>query len=484
MSSFLFLNNIHLAVEIFGSIIFFIVAWLFFESYLIKKDKFSFSRSLGFLFLSIWQIFHVLGDESNNFLLIFSLSIYGAGLFLVFFSYLSEKLPPKPVYGVFVIIPPLFFGLIDRFPVVASVSLIAITFVLMRRYFKDIDIIIKWLAIGFALLAASSIVSIYVKTESLNLIWLSAHVIKILAFSAIVIWIWKFLSLRIKEEALLVFITTSLFIALLVTTTFSNFYFQRIERETMNNLAANAKMLNFYIDGLKNKALAGSQIIANNEDFISAIKSNDLGGAKKISNHLLNLTGQNFLTVASEYGTVLFKTNFPVIKDETIFQEIIGAEALESRPAVTVEQSDTDGLTIRAAAPILYRGKIIGAVLTGFLLDERFVDNFKKISGLETTILADEKVIASTILTVGKAISFPKEEFLGTTKLLNQEVIGAFTPLKNFDAQTVGILSLTTTPGELLRDANATNRLTMLIVFAIAISLIIPLYRFTVFLTS
>jgi len=122
--------------------------------------------------------------------------------------------------------------------------------------------------------------------------------------------------------------------------------------------------------------------------------------------------------------------------------------------------------------------------LTGFLLDERFVDNFKKISGLETTILADEKVIASTILTVGKAISFPKEEFLGTTKLLNQEVIGAFTPLKNFDAQTVGILSLTTTPGELLRDANATNRLTMLIVFAIAISLIIPLYRFTVFLTS
>ena len=76
------------------------------------------------------------------------------------------------------------------------------------------------------------------------------------------------------------------------------------------------------------------------------------------------------------------------------------------------------------------------------------------------------------------------EDFLGTTKFLNQEVIGAFTPLKNFDAQTVGILSLTTTPGELLRDANATNRLTMLIVFAIAVSLIIPLYRFTVFLTS
>lgn len=476
MSYFLIVNNLHLGAELLGGIVFFLIAWLFFEAFWLKKDVFSFSRALGFGLISLWQFLHALGENGNDFLTAGAL-IYLGGLVLVLISYAGEKLAAKPSLAAGFLFLPFVIKISDNASRIAAAFLTLIAILLAKRYFKDIDRPIKWLMVGFGILSVAAV-------TAFSSYWIAEHLIKLAAFSALSIWIWKFLSLRIREEALIVFVAISLFISLLVTTTFSVFFLRRIQNETVNSLSANSQIFNFYIASLKNKALAASQIIASNEDLADALKLKNAAALQEISLNLLKETNEEFLTIAGGKGEVFLKANFPIAKEENILTEKIGADALEGKLSVTVSQADIEGLSIRAAAPILDRGAVIGAAITGSLLNKNFVQQFKNISNFETSIFKNNQISASSFLSAGQPAAPPAEKYIGPAELAGQQFIGEFQPVKNAEGETVAIFSLTTTPGELLRNAQAANRLTMIIIFSITLGLMIPLYRFSVFLTN
>ncbi len=481
MSSFFIFNNIHLGIELLGAIIFFVAAWLFFEAYLIKKDGFSIGRSLGFGLLSVSQVIQAIHSTDDN-ISAFSVYIYLVSLVLILLSYALEKLPPRPeaLAIAFVSINSIF---IKNYSVLASVLLIIITAVLAKRYFRDIEKLLKWLIAGFFLLSASSIISIFARSE-INSLWVLGQAIKLLAFVSIVLWVWQWLSLRIKEETLLVFISSALFVALFITTAFSAFFFNNIQKVTENNLSLSAKVSDFYISSLKDKALASAGGLVQNPDFIGALRTKDGVTLEKFAKSFLESTGEKVFVVADIRGNVFFKFNYPVKSGENVLSEKIGAEAIEGRRVATIGFADEEGLSVRAAVPVLDRGKIVGVFISGFLLDKQFVENLKRISNLEATVFSGDKVIASSILAPETRFNIPQSEFVGTVNLLNNEVVGAFLPLKSFEGSIVGMLSMTTTPGELARQTGETNRLIILMVFVIALVLVVPLYRFTVYLTS
>lgn len=488
MSTILIFGNIHLGLELLGAVVFFILAWLFGEAYLLKKDVWSAGRFSGFLLLSFWQLTHAaygLDGESVP----FAPYIYLAGLALVLLSYLLEKLPPRPDGMTAALSLPHLF-ILSRLNTTVSIFLLLIAVVLAKRYFKDIDKQLKWMLIGFILLAASSFISVFVGGEALGRAWSLEHLVKLSAFASLGFWIWQWLSLRLREEILIIFISASLVIALLVTTVFSIFFVQRIEREATNSLAANAKVFNFYLENLKSRALVSSQLMSANGDFVSAIQAGDLADLERISKELLASTGGQFLSVGRKNGSVLFKLNSPATAAENILSEQIGSEALEGRPAATIDKSDGGGIVVKAAAPLFDRGTLLGAVIVGIRLDQAFVNNFKEISKLETTILAGNRVVASTLLGPGELVQelplavAAGKEFVGSARLLDKEIIGAFIPLANLNNQLVATLAITTTPGQILRDSQSTNRFTLFIVLIIALSLVLPLYRFTVLLAQ
>lgn len=483
MSNFLIFNNVHLGLELLGAIIFFIITWLFFEGYLIKRDIFSLGRFLGFLLLSIGQILHSVYSSDLNWLPI----IYMLGLLVLILNYGLEKLPPRPTH--FAFSPLIFF---PHKPVVYLVLNFVLLLILIKKYFKDIEKLLKPLIVGFLFLTLSSLVPLFGNDSAFNLHWILEHALKLVGFLGAGFWAWRLLSLRMREEALLVFIGASLFITLLVTTTFSTIFLKRIEGEVKFNLASSAKIFNFYVESFKNKALAESQIIAQDENFVSAFRAKDIADLEKISKELIAERSLRFLTVAENNGNVLFKLNFPIVSNENILIEKIGKEALEGRVAVTIEESASEGFSIRAGVPIFDREQIIGALIAGYLLDNSFIQDFKNISAFENSIFVGGKVIASSIFNIGDRLDEPHinesieqgKEFVGTARFFDEEVLGIFSPLTNLDNRVIAMLVLTTTPGELLDEAEATNRLTLFIMFLIVIALIIPLYRFTVFLMS
>lgn len=486
MLSTLLLNNIHLGVELLGGVIFIIIGWLFAEAFAIKRDRFSFARLLGFWLLAAWQVLHAIYGEEAAVISI-TAYIYIAGLALIFLSYL-EKLPERPGDHRFrnlaagLTVPAFIFS------AAGTALLLGTAFFLYKRFIKDIDKLIKWLFYGFAFLALASLISSFTSAP-FGAFWLVEHALKIIGLVALLIWAWQWLSLRIKEEVLIVFIGASLFIALVVTTAFSTIFVKRLGTETRNSLASSAKVLDFYVENLKNGALAASQITAGNADFASAAKAGDIGDLTKIGGELLEETGEQFLVVAKKNGAVNFKLNATLESGENILSERIGANALEGRPAVAISGS-AEGLSVRAAAPIFDRGAIIGAAILGTRLDKEFAENLKKISGFETVVWAAGKTLAATIALPDEAISKSMQQLSAakestlTIRVRGEEILGSSLSLLDVEGKLAGNLLLTTSPGSLIQESQRSNRLTLLVAIIIIFSLIVPLYRFTMFLTQ
>ncbi|KND49040.1 MAG: Methyl-accepting chemotaxis protein [Parcubacteria bacterium C7867-005] len=480
MSSFLILNNFHLGIELFGAITFFIAGWLFFKAYLIKRDKYSLIRSVGFWALCVWQIFSAVGGSSSVVLRL-SLTVYSVGLLCILLSYAFEKLPDKPSYA-FLALP--VFNIATNFNILPTIFLILLSFLLFKQYYKDINKLLKWLAFGFVLLSLASIISNFVDPWSLNIMWILEYALKFLGFVSITLWIWNLLSFRVRQEMLIIFVSNGLFIALLIVTTFSSFFLRSLENETLRGLAASEKILNMQIDSLESRALATSQIISNNLDFASAAKARDIEDLSTIGNRILSNTGIQFMSVASRDGSVYFKNNFPITQGENLLSQSVGQESLEGRSATSVDVVGPEGLSIRATSPIYFQGKVIGIVMVGYLLDKEFTDSFKDNSGFETSLFVDNKVYASTTFLPESTTSIPKDEFWGSMKLLDQDIIGKSFKIQNSEDNDVATVVLSTTPGALVHSAETTNQMTILIVVLIVLGLILPLYRLTIYLTS
>src|SRR3989344_9543609 len=58
MSLFFILNNIHFAIGVFGALAFLTSAWFAFDSYLLRRNTVTLSRSAGFCLLALWQLGH------------------------------------------------------------------------------------------------------------------------------------------------------------------------------------------------------------------------------------------------------------------------------------------------------------------------------------------------------------------------------------------------------------------------------------------
>ena len=483
MSNFIIFSNIHLGLELLGAVIFFVISWLFFEAYLIKRDIFSATRTLGFLLLSISQVFHSTFSFSFN----YSGPTYALGIIFLILSFGLEKLPTRPNHN-FVFLPLISFF---NKPVVSLVLSLIFFSSLLKRYFKNVEKLLKPLVIGFLFLTISFLVGFFSDAENFNLFYVLEHGLKLIAFLGIGAWGWRLLSLRIREEALLVFIGTSLFISLLLTTIFSTILLKRIESEVKENLSSSARIFNFYVNSLKSKSLASLQTIAKDDDFVSSFIEKNLKDLGKVSTNLVDDLDLDFITVALPNGNVIFKLNFPIVSGENILTGTIGLEALEGKNAVTLGVSG-EGFSIRAATPIFVRGRISGVLIGGYLLNNNFLEDFKNISNFESSVFVDNKVFASTIFSLGDELKEllvqnkvkNGEEFLGSTDFFGEDIIGSFSPIKNIDGRVVATLAITTTPGELLAEARGTNQLTLFIVSLIVLSLIVPLYKFSIFLTS
>jgi len=493
MSLFFVLNNLHFALEILGALVFLMVAWLAFDAFLIRRDFLTASRAVGFLFLSIAQVLHAFNLTSELFGY-FEYFFFFTGLVFAILNLVLEAPVDRPEFKSIVLLPAVA-SLQHVFNFILATGFALIAFFSYRQYKKEFKFILLPLIVGFTLIAFGYVLAGFYEEGSLSSLWIAGHALELAGFIGVGWWVWQYLQLRIREEMLLIFISMALFIAVIVSLTFSTILVNRIEEEVRVNLLTDAKVLDLTIRSLKEESLAKTRLLAENDILKNAIKDNNFVKLESESSRLIEKENLGFLIIADEEGRVILRAHALAQKDDNLRSDAVVVSAIDGRSSVDVMSAEAEGFSVRAASPIKYGDNTIGVIVAGYPLDNVLADNIKKITGLEMSIYDKEVRVATTEFNPdGRTRSTGIKEVNGDvlwsvlangnaltlrTTILSRPYVASYLPVKNAKNEIVGMLSAAKSQQEILETADATNRLTLVTVVIIMIILILPIYFIT-----
>lgn len=497
MSLFFLYNNLHFSFEILGALAFFVVAWLAFDVFPIRRDFLTASRGIGFLFLAVWQVIHALNPSVETTLYL-GASFYILGAFFVLLNLLLERPVERPEFKAIFVFPAFAAASVFLEAGVAFLYL-ATAYFAFAQYKKELKKMLKPFFTSFIFLGLGAAVSLFYPEDSLGALWVLGHIFELLGFGFLIAWVWQYLELRIREELLLISTSVALLIAIMVTLVFSVILVGQIERATRADLETNARVLNLAVERLKEEALAKAKLLSQSDDLKRAVLKRDFAALEEFASGSLTEEKLGFLTILEENGDVLLRAHALTQKDDNLSGERAVREALAGRFLVNIESSPTERFSIRAAAPLTDKGKVIGVVVTGFLLDNAFVDNLKRITGLDALIFERDIVVASTLISpdgrtrvsgikevrddVLRLLEYGRQLTISTEIVSRPYLISYFSVLDS-DGRVVGMLASAKPQREILDLANATNRLTLITVAVIMLILSVPIYIATRRLTS
>ena len=484
------LNNLHFALEFFGSLVFFVATWLFLDTFLLRREVKILLRCLGFFLLAIYGVVHAAGTN-------FELALWGAllayllGLVMLVLSLVLDVPPKMPTLAVVLVIP----GISQALPAiyVAATALLAIASVIaVRRYRQESAKSLGAFCLAFALFAAASYLSLYSDGQAYGNFWVAEHLIKLVGYCSLGVWVWQYLRFRIKEELLLVFIAMALGIAILVTFTFSALLLGKMERDSESNLATSIRVVDYAIDKVKRKTASDAKLVAGDTRIQQALASKNNGRLEQIAQQSMRSMEVDFLTIADEQGNVVLRAHAATQVGDSIASEQAGSLALSGKSVVRVEYTAVEKFSIRGAAPIRRGAKLAGVIITGKIVDNSLVDEVRRVTGLETTIFQGDKAVATTFTTpdgrtrsVGTRLSDAQviqqvlgkgKGFVGRTTISNRPFLAAYLPLFDGGDRVVGMLSVGRPQVEVLQAASSTNRLTLFVTITLMIVTILPAY--------
>lgn len=486
------LNNFHFALEFSGGIICFSLAWLAFDAFIIKREFKVLARSLGFFLVALWLIVNSL-SITQDFILFFAIISYLSGLFFILFNLHSEKPAARPKFEMVLVLPAVA-SILWQVDILATILFALITLVAYQRYREELLKNLEPFLFAFFILTLASIFAVLnTKGEAWTISHILEHVLKLGGFGFLAYWGWQYLKMRLKEELLLVFVGMALIISVIITFTFSAILLKNMEDETAANLISNVKVLDYSLGRMKNETLANAQVFAENKELREFLVSKNFTQLEKTARDLMIEKSMSFLTIADADGEVVLRAHWVTAKGDNVKDEKAGKEALAGKSYVTIEPTETEKFSIRGAVPIRdFKNNLIGAVITGFIIDNAFADQIKKATGLEAVIYKGDAVQATTILDPGgktrnvgvkqtdqKVIQKVLSDGQGTvarTTIFSRPYLAAFLPLVNAEGEIIGMLQTSRLLTEITRTAADVSRLTLFVTIIIAIMVLMPAY--------
>lgn len=494
MSPFFIFNNLNFAEQMFGALVFAMTAWLAFDAYTIRRDFLTASRGLGFALLVFSQIFTAFsfGVEGYDYV---SYILMLLGLVLVLWNLMLEKPVERPSLNAIFVLPSIASATIYfNFWEVALCTSIA--FLSYRQYKKEDKKALLPFIYAFSLLAFSALTSFFYTQGHFDAIWIFGHIIEIAGYSALAIWVWQYLKLRVREMLLLIFFSGALLVSIVVTLAFSMILVRQIELAIMNNLSTNINLADYLILHMKEESLSKARILSSTVDLRIALSQNDFGQIEKLAKSFAEQENLSLLTIADREGNVILRTNQTTRVGDNILSGKSGQLASDGYSAATIDSFSGEKFAIKAISPVISSSGItIGYVVVGFILDDPFVDSLKKITGLDISVYDKNKVAASTIVGLDDRTrisgtnlsnSFIEDTVLKNGKsvtlsndIISKPFVSSYLALSDVNKEIVGMISVSRSQREIFAIANTTNILTLISVVIIMVILAAPIFAFS-----
>lgn len=176
---------------------------------------------------------------------------------------------------------------------------------------------------------------------------------------------------------------------------------EKIENAANERLSGILDSLTFYIDDYQKKAKDNASILSNASELRQyCIDGNNLGASQFLV-RLSSEIGLDFAMVADKDKKLLTKTDQPLKSGEDLSGEYMIKSGFAGFKNINT-YSSPKGIVIQSVSPINSSTaatgvKTIGAIVTQYNIDKRFVENMKKINGVETTLYVQDSIISTMI---------------------------------------------------------------------------------------
>ncbi|KKU10515.1 MAG: Methyl-accepting chemotaxis protein signaling domain protein [Candidatus Woesebacteria bacterium GW2011_GWB1_45_5] len=519
-----FLVNAHFALNLFAGLVFFAIAWLFFDAWLALKKGKELPKIVGFGLLSLSFVVHstlvetsILGGstfisfpaaEIETFLKL-------VGFLVVFTWAISEESPPIPgktqrAIAVSIAVGPLAYFSFFK-PIFAILAMLAY----LKKATSGLERHLKPLAIGLALVAVSellSLASLMRESESVEIynlvsafgpIWIAEHITLLFGILVLGRWVFGYLLKQFRVQLFMIFTTTILAIFLATTISFTALLVKSIQDQTLAQLATDAKVLELSLDSKKQQAISDASLIAQNTAIGTAIDEKNRTYLMAVSEDFLVSKDYSFLVVTDANGQVLARGEDPdkvgdSVSSDGLIKKALSGEFLsdfQSRQAALGSE-----IAVRAASPIKVGDEIKGTVLLGTLIDNSYVDGIKKATGLEASIYGDNTLSATTLLAgdgktrlvglkeenrqVKDSVLLKGKNYGGAVSISGLGYFGSFIPLQSVDGNPVGMIFVGKPQVGVLQTAGRSIELTFVVAAILLVLSVFPSYFLSKYLSD
>ncbi|TEU01999.1 hypothetical protein E3I18_01795 [Candidatus Woesebacteria bacterium] len=507
----LFFDSFHFATLVFLALALLTSGWLHIDSWALdKKGKTHLFRGIGFFMLAIAYVIHATNFEIPIILFLVQI-VKVIGSVLILLSLFKEPLLHPPSEKVSLFIP---FTLAINFLVPSSVILyFLIALVYFWKSTGGHEKQKKSVAFAFFFLflaelvkipfyaADTNIVVLSSLLEQYGILWISYHILFLIGTIILSAWVIGYVRFRVNIQIFVITVTSIIGIFLITTLSFTYILLKNLENNALSHLKTDIKVMQYTTERFQLEALANAKAIANNTDVKNSLINFDKNKLKEATLKLAISQDVSFLLITDTNSKVLMRAEDSENTGDFLTEDPLLISALEgsSLTDITVKQGVVSpDILIRAAAPIMASqftesAEIIGGVITGFKIDNAFVDGIKKLTGLDVVVFGGETRAATTFVSPdGKSRHIGTKEqnseiinkvlkegeiFVGPAKILNQSFYTAYSPLRKKDGdEVIGMLFVGKPQSELLETAAASTRLTFLGSAILMIFSIVPAY--------
>lgn len=513
----LFYNSLDFGIFMLGAFVFFSAGLLFYDSWKLNTQRKVFLlRSLGFLVLAIVYVSYAVAVRSQIFLTTFQVAKL-IGLLFILISLAFEPILEKPstkIKETAVFIPfSITFGYYASVPISAAIILIIAAIYLLKST-KGYEKQMKLITIAFFFFTIAEIIkSFFYWSSTTNVFWSKILAVHAMAwnlqmffhFIGIIIlgvWVWGYIRFRLQIQ-LFTTILASIFVVFLATTFFFSFLLlKNLENDALTHLKTDANVFEYLLDRLQLEALSHARAVSLDSGFKEALIANDKDKMFSITSD--ELIGQNLtnLLSISPSGEVLMRAEDKDNIGENVSEDPVIKSALSGQQLSTLVVNDhpvNPLVFVKSAVPVRNgKEEIQGAVSTGFVIDDAFVDGVKEVTGLDATVFAGDKRSATTIISLdGKSrftgtIESDKsviervlkrgETYTGSSEILNEPYYTAYVPLKTVGGAIIGMIFIGTPQSTLLEAAQSSINLTFIGSVVMMLVAIMPAYLLSRFI--
>ncbi|HSA83945.1 MAG TPA: cache domain-containing protein [Patescibacteria group bacterium] len=516
------LQNAHFALNIIAALIFFAIAWLYFDSWTSRKGLKASLKWVGFFIISLSFVLNSIYIEQTILinpllsrdtitLLVGILKVVGYGILTV--ALLSDHLQERPKIEANPLFSLGFLPMAFQVPVVSYLlfigALLAIVnaFLYLRRATIGLENHLKIVSAASFFLSGyevvslgrlfqtSDIITISQFTSSFGGIWLIANFLLFISTVLFAKWIFGYLVKRIQTQ-LFMFVTAGIITIFLITTvSFTFLLFRNIQNTQLKHLMSDVGLLQYAFESKRQETLAIARLVAANQELAQAILNKDRGTLREITTSTLLTTKNSSLLVVDENSTVLMRAEDPERFGGSLTSEVIVQRALQNELSSTVATHENvlaPIVSIRSAAPVIVNGEIVGAVIAGIAIDNAFVDGIKNSTELDTAVYASNIRSATTFLApdgrsrwigvkeestkIQDVVLKKGQVYSGELSVLNIPYLVTFAPLRDSDNNVVGMLFVGKKHTEILQTVGKTIELTFLLSTILLILSIFPAY--------